>query len=47
MFGAAGCCSVSAQKADSTKVKALSEVSVKAVKAQANAPFATSKIDAK
>ena len=47
MFGAAGCCSVFAQKADSTKVKALSEVSVKAVKAQANAPFATSKIDAK
>ena len=47
MFGAAGCCSVSAQKADSTKVKALSEVSVKAVKAQVNAPFATSKIDAK
>ena len=47
MFSAAGCCSVSAQKADSTKVKALSEVSVKAVKAQANAPFATSKIDAK
>lgn len=46
LVGAAGFCGVSAQKADSTKVKVLSEVSVKAVKAQLNAPFATSKIDA-
>ena len=45
--GVAGDCSVFAQKADSTKIKELSEVSVKAVKAQQNAPFAVSKIDAK
>ena len=46
IFGAAGCCSVSAQKADSTKVKDLSEVSVKFVRAPKYAPFAVSKIGA-
>ena len=46
IFGAAGCCSVSAQKADSTKVKDLSEVTVKAVTVPKYAPFAVSKIGA-
>lgn len=47
VYGAAGCCSVSAQKTDSVKVVDLNEVSVKAVKAQLNAPFATNLINAK
>ena len=47
LFSVAGICNVYAQKADSTKVKDLSEVSVKAVKAPRNAPFAVSHIEAK
>jgi iron complex outermembrane receptor protein len=44
VFGVAGFCSVSAQKADTAKVKDLSEVTMKAVKAPKFAPFAVSKI---
>ncbi len=47
LLSVAGICNVYAQKADSTKVKDLSEVSVKAVKAPWNAPFAVSHIEAK
>ncbi|MBO7068445.1 MAG: TonB-dependent receptor [Bacteroidaceae bacterium] len=44
LFSVAGICGVYAQKADSTKVKELVEVTVKPVKAPDNAPFAVSKI---